>query len=58
MHGEVNSPSIPTFGNKVIAVSGGQLEMHGVERFPTWTSLETTADVGATTITLQESVDW
>jgi hypothetical protein len=58
MHGEVNSPSLPTFGNKVIAVSGGQLEMHGVPRHPTWTSLETTADVGSTSITLQESVDW
>mmetsp|Transcript_41647 Transcript_41647/g.63629 ORF Transcript_41647/g.63629 Transcript_41647/m.63629 type:complete len:171 (-) Transcript_41647:4546-5058(-) len=32
--------------------------MHGVKREPTWTSLETTAEQGATTITLQEPVDW
>jgi hypothetical protein len=52
MYGEISSPAIPTFGNKVIAVMQGTLDMHGVPRNPTWTELATTADVGSTTITL------
>jgi hypothetical protein len=32
--------------------------MHGVKRTPTWTELDTTANAGATSITLKESADW
>ncbi len=32
--------------------------MHGDPRIPTWTELSTTADVGATTITLTTAVNW
>lgn len=58
MYGEKADPSLPTFGNKVLAVHYGTLDIHGVVRTPTWTELEVTADVGATTITLREAVDW
>jgi hypothetical protein len=58
MHSDKFSPELPIFGNKVIAVMNGQLELHGNTRVPTWTSLEATATVGATTITLMEAVDW
>lgn len=46
------SPNIPIFGNKVIGVNYGTLDMHGIERPITWTELSTTAEAGATSITL------
>ena len=58
MYGSKESAEIPIYGNKVIAVRHGQLEMHGVPRVPTWTELETTVLPGATTITLHTAVDW
>ena len=45
-------PNLPIFGNKVIGVNFGTLEMHGVERPVTWTDLYETADIEATSITL------
>jgi len=32
--------------------------MHGAKREPTWTMLDSTAEEGATTITLIRAVDW
>ena len=58
MHSSVEDPYIPIYGNKVIGVRYGTLDMHGIERTPTWTKLETTVEPGATVITLQEEVDW
>lgn len=58
MHGVKASAEIPIYGNKVIAVRGGTLDIHGVHRDHTWTSLASTVTAGATTITLMESVDW
>ena len=58
MHGTISDPYIPTYGNKCIGLRYGRLDMHGKPREPTWTSLESTAEVNATTITLQEAVDW
>lgn len=52
MHGVKSSPEIPIYGNKVIAVREGTLDIHGIPRTLTWTSLATTAEIGATTITL------
>lgn len=46
------------YGNKVLAVRHGVLEMHGVPRTPTWTSLASTASPGDTTVTLITAVDW
>ena len=50
------------YGNKVIAVRNGRLEMHGPKRSHVWTDLKSTADVGATSITLNNvngiTLDW
>jgi hypothetical protein len=40
MHGDVSSPAIPTYGNKVIAVRKGTLSMVGKERKVVWTLLD------------------
>jgi hypothetical protein len=58
LHGNKQSPEIPIYGNKVIAVRHGILDMHGVPRNPTWTELDTTANPGEATITLVQAVDW
>jgi len=52
MHGNVRTPTLPTYGNKVIGVRFGELSMHGIERKTTWSELDITADVGAKSITL------
>jgi hypothetical protein len=48
MHGDEFSPVLPIFGNSVLAVKGGQLEMHGAKRDIVWTDLKMTAAKGAT----------
>lgn len=48
MHGNKESPEIPIYGNKVIAVRNGILDLHGIPRYPTWTELDTTVLPGAT----------
>jgi hypothetical protein len=48
MHGNKFSPYLPIYGNKVIGVRFGTLEMHGVPRPITWTTLANTVEVGAT----------
>jgi hypothetical protein len=48
---------LPIFGNKVIGVHYGSLEMHGRERSVYWTDLFTTAPMGATEITLNTMQD-
>ena len=62
MHGDELTPALPIYGNKVIAVRNGILEMHGVERSHAWTDLDTTAEAGATSITLSDvggtELDW
>jgi len=37
MHGKYGDPTLPIYGQKVIGVRFGQLEMHGVKRNPCWT---------------------
>ena len=58
MHGEKFTPSLPIYGNKVIGVRWGTLDIHGIPRQPTWSSLESTAEIGDTEITLHGAVDW
>ena len=61
MHSTKYGPQLPIFGNKVIGVNFGVLEMHGNERSHTWTDLKTTAPAGATSITLNDvssTLDW
>jgi hypothetical protein len=58
MHGTVSDPYLPIYGNKVIGVREGKLDMHGVKRLRTWTEMEKTEEAGSTKITLREEVDW
>jgi len=63
MHSSKSDQSLPFFGNKVIGVNKGTLEMHGVERTITWTDLKATVEVGGTSITLNDMqnsavLDW
>jgi hypothetical protein len=46
MHGDVSTPALPTYGNKVIAVRTGTLSMVGKFRKVTWTLLESTVNPG------------
>lgn len=52
MHGDEYTPALPIYGNKVIAVRNGRLEMHGKERSHSWTELDATVSEGATSMTL------
>jgi hypothetical protein len=54
MHGAEFGRTLPLFGNKVLAVKGGQLEMHGAQRDVTWTDLLMTAEAGAKSIKLND----
>jgi hypothetical protein len=58
MHSNRSSPEIPIFGNKVIAMYNGVLDLHGVPRNPTWTELDVTAEIDSVNITLIRDVDW
>ena len=59
MHGDRwNTAEIPTYGNKVIAVREGELDIHGADRSVTWTVLTVTANIGDTTITVLDVGDW
>ena len=63
MHGHKFSEKLPIYGNKMIGVRDGVLEMHGKERNPVWTELYSTADAGATTMEINydntnSNFDW
>jgi hypothetical protein len=62
MHSTVDDPYLPIYGNKVIGVRFGQIELHGTERPITWTDLKTTVEAGEDVITLNdmngETLDW
>jgi hypothetical protein len=62
MHGQERDPFLPIYGNKVTGVRFGQLEMHGKPRSHVWNELSSTAEVGATSITLNiddaSTLDW
>ncbi len=48
---------IGNIGGKGIGVYGG-LDLHGKKRLPTWTKLNSTANIGSRIIVLTEPVDW
>jgi hypothetical protein len=58
MHGTADDPYIPIYGNKVIALREGILEMHGTPKTPTWTVMDKTSEIGDTKITLHTEVNW
>ena len=57
MHGEASDPTVPLYGNKVLAVRGGTIDLYGRSR-NSWTKLEGTANAGTNTLTLAWDVDW
>jgi len=58
MSSTIDSPYIPIYGNKCIGLRNGILDMHGVEKTPTWTVMESTVEAGATEIQIQGDVNW
>lgn len=58
MHGNITDPYIPIYGNKCIGLRFGTLDMHGNERTPTWTVLESTVEAGENVMVMSEEVDW
>ena len=58
MHGARYDPYIPKFGNKCIGVRYSTLDLHGIPRDVTWTTLDVTATAGSSQIELSEDVDW
>lgn len=57
MWGEKTDPAVPIFGKKSIGVSYGVLDIHGLPK-KSWTDLDSTAIIGADSITLVEVVNW
>lgn len=55
--GSNESENIMNMGTKMLGVMGGTLEIHGEPRL-SWTTLRTTADKGASQLTLARTPDW
>jgi hypothetical protein len=47
MHSKIDDPYLPIYGNKVIGLRFGTLDMHGVQKTPTWTFMDATVEKGA-----------
>ena len=58
MYGDKFTPTLPLFGNKVIAVHHGTIDMHGVERDVAWSRLAQTVEAGGLSVTLLTETDW
>lgn len=58
LHGERAGKQLPMFGNKAFIMNKGTLDIHGAKRDKTWTTLASTVNAGADTITLTDPVDW
>ena len=54
--GKKHDPVMPLFGNKVIAVRGGTLEMHGSPVGKTWSTLKMSVPAGVTTLHVVDEV--
>jgi hypothetical protein len=58
MHSEIDSPYLPIYGNKVVGLRFGTLDMHGVPKTPSWTTMESTVEKGAKSIQLHTACNW
>nr|XP_018672072.2 fibrocystin-L-like [Ciona intestinalis] len=58
MHGHLRSQELPIYGAKTLALRNGTLDLHGKFIPQTWSKLASTAEAGATQITLEHSVTW
>ena len=57
LYGSKMSRFLPHYGNKVIALREGILDIHGTPVSHTWSRLDSTANVGTTQITLLDKVN-
>lgn len=58
LHGTFQDRQLPEMGNKVIGCHQCTLDIHGTPRTPTWTLMSETAEAGATSILVDDAVDW
>jgi hypothetical protein len=58
LFGNKDDKQLPMVGNKHISVHGGQIDIHGMPKTPTWTLLGASVQKGSSTITLTEAVNW
>ena len=58
LHGTRGTQTLPVFGIKTLAMTDGELFLRGKEVSPTWSLLETTAEVGDSTIQVQGATNW
>ena len=59
LHGHVRCTEIPIYGCKGIGVREGLIQLHGRPIVNTWTRLASTAEAGASDITVEADVsDW
>ena len=58
LHGKKSDISLPGFGNKLIGVMTGSIDIHGKPRTKTWCLLKETANAGSNTIKVDSTVDW
>ena len=58
LHGQPDDAEVPIYGNKVLGVRYGTLDLHGPAKGPTWVDLENTALAGANIITVKGPIQW
>eukprot|EP00760_Papus_ankaliazontas_P035240 PhM_4_TR769/c0_g1_i1/m.39650 len=56
--GDPTMYELPVYGAKVLAVHGGKLSLHGLQKSPTWTRLAQTAHAGDRDIVIRGAVNW
>ncbi|XP_078678329.1 fibrocystin-L-like [Branchiostoma floridae x Branchiostoma belcheri] len=58
LYGDSSTEGLPLYGDKIVVVREGTIDMHGLPVSPSWTRLDETANPGDTNMTLQEPVNW
>lgn len=58
LHGDYYDKQLPGFGNKAIGCHCCKFDMYGTPKTFTWTDLNATANIGDTSITVNDAVDW
>jgi hypothetical protein len=58
LNGENSDPTLPIFGNKVLGVQEGSLQIFGKPKTPHFSQLHETVAKGAKSIKLYEAVNW
>lgn len=58
MYGDYYDAQMPMFGNKGIGCMNCKFSMYGNPRLTTWTTIASTINVGDTTFTVKDNIDW